>query len=107
MSKNKWFNLRVTEDEKDRIVELAKTYKMTHSKFIITQALDKVVRVNRVAVLEQSTKFLLKNLANNMNQIAIELHRQEQEKSVFDRFNYRENIEKLNDVIDKINKIFK
>ena len=105
MSKNKWFNLRVTEDEKARIVELAKKHKMTHSKFIITQALGKEVRVNKIAILEQSTKFLLKNLANNMNQMAVELNRQEQAKSVFDRFDYREKSNNLRELIQKINDI--
>ena len=75
---------------------------MTTSRFLLSQALEKEVKTRKVLYLEQSTKFLLKNLANNINQIAIELHQQEQAKSVFNRFNYTDKINQLNLLIQEI-----
>ena len=102
MSKNKWFNIRVDEEEKRKIEARARKYKMTTSRFLLSQALEKEVKTRKVLYLEQSTKFLLKNLANNINQIAIELHQQEQAKSVFNRFNYTDKINQLNLLIQEI-----
>ena len=105
MDKTKRLNLRVSEDEKLKIEKLAKSHKMTISQFLLHQSLNKELKLSQVLYLEQSTKFLLSNIANNMNQIAHELNRQQKAKLIFDRFDYEKRVNEIVEVISKIKEV--
>jgi len=103
-------NFRVTKDERDLISDQAKSRKITLSKFIKNACLefkkkhlkiDKKTHLLNLAIDNYNERNNLRNLSNNLNQIAKHLNKNKylENKIILD------NIEQLQTEIKKLNKI--
>lgn len=108
--KDHQINIRVTSAERDDIFKKAKLCKLSLSKYIIKQALNKNLNVETINTvqLDTATRYLLKNLTNNINQIAHQLNMQDKVKThFFTNFDYEGKLKNLNELLVKIKSLLK